>query len=45
MATKAKSYGFADFARGGEDGLELRVGEPERRRLGRHRRAADVFGW
>lgn len=44
MATKAWSYGFAD-SRGGEHGLELQVSEPERRRLGRHRRAADVFGW
>ena len=28
MANKAKSYRFADFARGGEDGLELQVSEP-----------------
>jgi hypothetical protein len=32
------------LARGGQQGLELQVGEPERRRLRRHRRAADMLG-
>ena len=29
MATSAKSHGFADSRGGGEQGLELQVGEPE----------------
>jgi hypothetical protein len=32
MATSAKSHGFADWrAGGGEQGLELQVGEPQGR--------------
>jgi hypothetical protein len=33
------------FAGGAEQGLELQVGKPQRRGLGRHGRAADVLSW
>ncbi len=44
MATRAKSFGLADCAGGGEHGLELQVGQPEGGRLGGHVGAADVLG-
>jgi hypothetical protein len=33
------------LAGGGQHGLELQVGEPQRRGLGRHGWPADVVGW